>query len=490
MKYAILLDRIANAPELKESTLDEKGIRGVLEDAFVKVTFKVQTYVDKSLQLKRLHGAKLGGLPPTWLDASYQPDAKNSTNRTASLDQQRQLYASAHVALVDPKFGDKFIDDLVDWHDAFAKNFVINTDEGPVVFGAVEFAPDGSLAKQVPDSKANIRFTYAIEGSATLVRALAQAAERNLAKRSEYLRKAHEIRDLVLSIGETFQKQFADNLVPGRYFLLEKGHVPQGNPDRIEGLSHNNSQGYLLKGMETLAALDDTGTWSKRLDQLLRYIRTRQASGSGLLHEFDFKQGGWDSSVIANTSADLNLRWQNQNNHETVILGHTVAGIWEAPANLAARAGKRQELDALIQDFVVTMNRLGGIHKNGLPGNAFELIPNEIPPFDQKRWPEGSWQAELVWQFLLRAVETGLDLNTYKVQAEGTMITLERLLDKGLELHDSKMFDGLSYVHENGKELREHGRKDGDPVNHAAETMEALARALAQLEAVPDRGGK
>ena len=168
MKLATLLDRIANPPRLKESTLEERDIEGVLEDAFVKITAKVQSYVDKSIELKRMYREKFAGLPPTQLDASFQPN----TNGPAVIDQQRQLYAAAHVALVDPIYGDKVIDDLVDWHDAFAKNFVKLTDEGPMVFGAVEFAPDGSLAKQIPDLKANMRFTYAIEGSATLSRGL------------------------------------------------------------------------------------------------------------------------------------------------------------------------------------------------------------------------------------------------------------------------------------------------------------------------------
>ena len=45
------------------------------------------------------------------------------------------------------------------------------------------------------------------------------------------------------------------------------------------------------------------------------------------------------------------------------ILGRTIAGVWEAPANVAARAGRRQELEALVQDFVTSMNRLGGIRE-------------------------------------------------------------------------------------------------------------------------------
>lgn len=78
----------------------------------------------------------------------------------------------------------------------------------------------------------------------------------------------------------------------------------------------------------------------------------------------------------------------------------------------------------------------------------------------------------------------------YEVQAEGTKIKLDRLLARSLELHDSMLFNGLSYVQENGQVLEEHGRQYGDPINHAADTMEALARALAEPEATADRSGK
>lgn len=474
MKPEALLDRVANAPSLKESTLEERGMAGVLDDAFVRMTAKVQSYVDKSIELKRVFGQKYGGLPPTQLDASFQPIG----NRTAAIDQQRQIYAAAQVALLDPRYGDKIIDDLIDWHDAFARNFVKQTDDGPVACGAVEFSDDGSLARQIPALMPNLRLTYAIEGSATLARALVQAAERNSSKRSEYVGKAQDTRHLALSIGDTFQKQFADPSVPGRYFLLERGHVPSGNPAEIEGFSHNNAQSYLIKGMEALAALDESNTWSHRLDQLLRYIQTRRDPRSGLLHEFDFKASAWDPSIVQRTTDDLNLKWQDQNGHETVILGHTVAGIWEAPANLAARARRRQDVESLLEDFVRTMNQLRGIHENGLPANAFELLPAGDPSFEQKSWPEAGWQAELVWQFLLRAVETGIDLAKHEVRAGETMVALDRLFARGLELHDSRMFDGLSYVQENIPGVKPIGRQFAAPINHSGETIEALGRAL------------
>jgi hypothetical protein len=473
MEVATLLDRIANPPTLKESTLDERGIQGVLEDAFIKMTAKVQSYVDKSIELRRIYRKKFGGLPPTELDPSLQPN----TSRTAAIDQQRQLYAGSRVALVNPRYGDNMIDHLVEWHDAFVKNFVKQTDQGPVVYGAVEFAPDGALTKQIPDLKASIRFTYAVEGSATLARALVQAAERNSDKHRKYLQKANDIRDLVLSIGETFQKQFADPSVPGRYFFLEGGRVPRGNPAEIEGLSHNNSQSYLIKGLETLAALDKSGTWANRLNEMLRYIQTQRDALSGLLREFDFKGGSWNPSVIDRTTDELNLKWQSQNGYETVILGHTVAGLWEAPANLAAR-GRRQELEFLVADFVASMNTLNGIHANGLPANAFELHPTEIR---QKDWPEAGWQAELIWQFLLHALEGGIELSEYKVKAGETEISLDRLLARGLELHDATIFDGISYVTQYGQNLKGFGRQFAAPINHAAETVEALERALAAL---------
>jgi len=477
MKIPSLLQRIANPPTLMESTLEQRGIQGVLEDAFVKMTAKVQTYIDKSIELRNIYGAKFDGLAPTQLDASFQP----TTNRTAAIDQQRQLYAAAHLALVNPTWGGKVIDSLTSWQDAFVKNFIKQTNDGPVVMGVVEFAPDGSIAKQIPDLQANMRFTYAIEGSATLARTLVHAGETSLGEGSDYLQKAQETSELVLSIGETFQKQFGDPSAPGRYFLLERGQVPQGNPPEIEGLSHNNSQSYLIKGMEALAALDNMGTWSHRLEQLLRYIRAQRDTRSGLLHEFDFKGGSWNPSAIQRTTDELNLKWQNQNNHETVILGHTVAGVWEAPADLAARVGDTQELEALVLDFVKSMNTLGGIHENGLPGNAFELIPTGNPPFEQKPWPEAGWQAELVWQFLLRLIERGIDLARYKVQAGQTMIALDRLLARGFEVHDATMFDGISYATENGQNVKQIGRQFAAPINHAAETVEALGRTPAPM---------
>jgi hypothetical protein len=41
MKLTTLLNRVTNPPSLKESTLDERGIQGVLEDSFVKTVAKV-----------------------------------------------------------------------------------------------------------------------------------------------------------------------------------------------------------------------------------------------------------------------------------------------------------------------------------------------------------------------------------------------------------------------------------------------------------------
>jgi len=462
----------ASAATLKESTLDERGLHAVLADAFARIVGKVQQYIDISLELRRTHGERYGGMPPTELDARLQPTGF----RTTAIDQQRQLYAAAHAALVDPLHSSRVMDDLVEWHDAFLQHFVTQTTEGPIVSAAVEFAADGTLVAQVLESAAHRRFTYALEGSAVLVRALGAAASRSLAKRAVYERKSREIRDLVLATGEAFHREFADPSVHGRYFLYERGRAPTSGPPEIEGLSHNNSQSYLIKGMEVLAALDESDTWSGRLDRLLRFIRTQRDERSGLLHEFDFIVGHWDPGVVQRMSGDIN--WQNQDGRETVILGHTIAGLWEGPANRAARACRKAEVAALLEEFIDTMNRLGGIHANGLPANAFALVPEADPPFRTLPWREGAWQAELLWQFLLRAVEVGIDLSAYDVRVGATSLGLDRVLARGLEYHDSRMFDGTFYVSENGQELSRAGRQYAAPINHAAETIDALGRVL------------
>lgn len=463
---------VANAAALKEATLDARGIDGVLGDAFVRIVAKVQQYVDTSLELRHTHGARYGGLPPTEVDARLQPTGF----RTTAIDQQRQLYAAAHAALTDPLYCTRVMDDLVEWHDAFVQHFVTQTTDGPIVAGVVEFAPDGTLVAQLPERFAHRRLTYAIQGSAVLVRALGAAAAGSGTKRAAYDRKAREIGDLVLAIGEAFHRDFADSTVHGRYFLFERGMVPNGEPPELDGLSHNNAQTYLIKGMETLAALDESDTWSGRLERLLRYIRTQRDDRSGLLHEFDFKIGGWDANVVQLASAELS--WQAQNGHETVILGHTIAGLWEGPANRAALARQTHEIESLLLDFIATMNRIGGIHVNGLPANAYEVIPDGEPPFKALPWPEGAWQAELLWQFLLRALEAGIDLSRHQVRAGLTTISLDRVLARGLELHDARMFDGTFYVAENGQDVTRVGRRFASPINHAADTIEALGRTL------------
>ena len=95
-------------------------------------------------------------------------------------------------------------------------------------------------------------------------------------------------------------------------------------------------------------------------------------------------------------------------------------------------------------------------------------------------WPEGAWQVELLWQFLMQADRSGVRLGDFIFQAGNRNLTLDRLLVFGLRFHDQKLFDGSTYVTENGKPLT--GRVYAAPINHAADTLRDLADNLAETE--------
>ena len=147
-----------------------------------------------------------------------------------------------------------------------------------------------------PASQANLRFTYALQGSATLASALRGVAERSTDRRlsSACRAKADDIERLALDIAEQFYREYLDPARPGRYYLYPRGQID--DPD-LRGLSHNNSQSYLIEGMVALASLD-AATWQPRLDELLAYIGTRREEKSGLLHEFDFSSGAFNSAAV------------------------------------------------------------------------------------------------------------------------------------------------------------------------------------------------
>ena len=165
---------------LYETLLDERGFHDVKQAAFRALLEKVQTYVDLSLRLRSRDEVRerFRGLPPTILGPTGEPLG----TRTAAIDQQRQLHAAAHAILVDPQYGQRavggqaVIEHLIQWHDAFVENFVV----GDRVRGSVDFDPGGPDKKE-PDPRAHRRRPNAIEGSASLARALHDAANRRSA---------------------------------------------------------------------------------------------------------------------------------------------------------------------------------------------------------------------------------------------------------------------------------------------------------------------
>jgi hypothetical protein len=134
----------------------------------------------------------------------------------------------------------------------------------------------------------------------------------------------------------------------------------------------------------------------------------------------------------------------------------------------------------LVSDFVRTMDRIGGVHQNGLPGNAYELDTGD-PPAREVGYPEGTWQAELLWQFLLHADRAGVDLRRFEVQANVERLTLDRAFARGLDVYNQRLFNGIFILPENNNEdVRRAGRKLAAPINHTAETISALAQNLRQ----------
>jgi hypothetical protein len=463
----------SKSSQLTEKTLDVQGLRRVKEEAFIKIAAKVQRYIDLSLVLRENH-PEFEGLPPTELETNEDGElVPTRPKKTEAIDQQRQLYAAARSALIDPAYGDQIMGDLVEWHDTFVSHYVIDQN-GPTVRARFYFEP-GATRGDPPDPKANLRLTYALQGSATLVEALRAAAGRcgNAQQAHLYRGKADEIASLSLAIADRFYEDYADNKRPGRYFLY-----PWGNHEisGLVGLSHNNSQSYLIEGMAALAGLNH-GRWQPRLLDLLTFIQTQRDRGSGLLREFDFAAAGTDFPVDEVSKTEF--KWQVNEGHETVILGHTLAGLFAWPAKIIADdLSKWEQMPALIDAFIELVNRIAGIKTNGLPANGFELIPLGIPPFKPMMdWPEGAWQAEILWQFLLHADRAGISLNSYEVKADATTLTLDRLFARGLALHDKKLFNGVSYFAENKAPLVP-GRAQAAPINHAADTLRDLASNL------------
>jgi hypothetical protein len=457
--------------------------RRVKEDAFVRIAAKVQMYIDHSLALRREYPS-LDGLAPTELatnsdgkliPAGILPEGREQTSgyRTAAIDQQRQLYAAARAIMIDPDYGEHIAPELIEWHDAFLRNFVT---AGSRVRKELVFGPNDVIRNE-PDQKvqANLRLTYAVQGSATLACALRAVANQSSdpEESSRYKANADEIGRRSLDIAEQFYEDYADPRKSGRYFLYPLGWADE---PELQGLSHNNSQSYLIEGMTALCVLD-AATWQPRLNELLSFIGTQRDKDTGLLREFNFSAGVFRPQAVGRSD----FSWQVQNDHETVILGHTIAGLYAGPSRVIANSSdprKKEKMTDLVERFVQTMNRIGGIHENGLLANAFQLVPGADPPFVKMYWPEGAWQVELLWQFLLNADRTGVALSDFVVDAGNRRRTLERHLERSFRFHDQNLFDGSTYVTENGKPLT--GRAYAAPINHAADTLRDLASNLAE----------
>jgi hypothetical protein len=494
-----LMSEVQRSPEARkpiraEETLVSHGMGKVVNDALIAFVGKLEQYVQSTLDLK--DKAQMRGLPPT------QQVLNNGVLRwesvTSALDQQRTLLAAATAAKLDPVWAEMHLDAIVQWHDAFVENFSSKTSDGRLhVFESIDFAkapPDKRVS-----SAANLRLTYAIEGSAALAAALLRAADNEALspeRRTSYQRAAQRAKDFALAVGDTFEREFADPNIPGRYFLFEGGQVPTGSPEELKGISHNNSQTYLIKGMQYLAELDPE-SWLPRLEKLVEFIQN-QRSPSGLLREFDRRSSSGESLPF---EPDLVRRlrgfeWQVQGSlsQETVIAGHTVAGRYEILSALAAREGRVNDVKALLDEFVTVMNRNGAVHSSGLLANAF-MLPRNVSEehAEQLPWPEGLWQSDVLQQFLLHAIEAGVSLKEYEVETselrEGSWVkagtlSLDRILAKGLDVIDTSGFDGNVAV-KGIEEVTARGRAYADTINHKAETALALEAAALAILAEP-----
>jgi hypothetical protein len=435
-------------------------------DILVRMTAKVERYIDYSLELIEQR-PQFDGLAPTEL--SVEPTGELIvSDRTAAIDQQRQLCAAATAMMIDPQYADDVLPKVVEWHEAFVRNFVV---DGPKVRAAI-VAGDHGIVRDEPAQRAHLRFTYALQGSALLARALRLISDRSPSPEPDpqLTATAKDIAQLCHRLGTRFYVDYSDHPATlGRYLLY-----PRSGESPLPGLSHNDSQSYLIEGMASLAALD-SDLWLPRLDALLAFIGTQRDQRTGLLHEFDFPSGHFEAELVRSSPP---YDWQAQDGHETVVLGHTIAGLYTGPARLIAASAspqRQRQMTELVDSLIDTLTRIRGIHDNMLLANAFQLLPAE-PGYREMDWREGAWQIELLWQFLFHADRVGVDLGDCRFSAASSIVPAVDFLEQSLRFHDTHLFNGLTYVTENGDDLK--GRRYAAPINHAADTLRALAMNL------------
>src|SRR5690349_12970562 len=127
MSVAHLADLIRAEKELLRSgnerpPVPHRDLESLKREALVRMAAKVELYIDYSLQLKEQH-SQLDGLPPT--EISVKPTGELVvSNRTAAIDQQRQLCAAATAIMIDRQYADEVLPQVLEWHDAFVRNFV------------------------------------------------------------------------------------------------------------------------------------------------------------------------------------------------------------------------------------------------------------------------------------------------------------------------------------------------------------------------------
>ena len=150
-------------------------------------------------------------------------------------------------------------------------------------------------------------------------------------------------------------------------------------------------------------------------------------------------------------------------------------GLRRAKSKIALRVARRDELYGTLAERAGSVEEHNGAGRRRQRGRTHACILRGTAVACRS----GQQQVRSRRSYVTRCADR---LRPAKTGHE-TEVALDRLFARGLELHDSMMFDGTSYVHENGKVAKDSGRQFAAPINHAAETIEALGAPLSPIPA-------